>query len=71
MPRGRPAKTLTSAELLKRHRNKTLVWCDEDGNPVADQTAPTGYIRPLTKAEERSFDPWPNRGPIAPAAPGA
>jgi hypothetical protein len=24
-----------------------------EGNPAADQTAPTGYVRPLTKAEAR------------------
>jgi hypothetical protein len=42
---------MTGAELLSRYRNKTLVWCDENGTPAADQTTPTEYIRPLTKAK--------------------
>jgi hypothetical protein len=44
---------MTGAELLSRYRNRTLVWCDDNAAPVADQTTPTGYIRPLTKAEEK------------------
>jgi hypothetical protein len=42
---------MTGAELVNRFCNKTLVWCDKNGTPVADQTTPTGYIRPLSKAE--------------------
>jgi hypothetical protein len=53
MPRGRPRKALTGAELLRRYPNRTLVWCDEHGTPAADQTTPTGYIRALTKAQAK------------------
>jgi hypothetical protein len=41
--RGRPPKEFTVEEFLHRHRNKTLIWCDENGNPAPDQSA--GYIR--------------------------
>jgi hypothetical protein len=44
---------MTGAEFLRRFGHKTLVWCDENGEPAADQTTATGYIRPLTKAEQK------------------
>lgn len=44
---------MTGAEFLRRFGHKALVWCDENGEPAADQTNPTGYIRPLTKAEAK------------------
>jgi hypothetical protein len=51
-PRGRPPiMELTGAGLLRRFRHKTLVWCDENGEPVNDQAVPTGYVRPVTKTE--------------------
>ena len=53
--RGRPPKKMTGGELLRRYRNKTLVWCDENGEPAADQTTPTKQIRALTKAEEKEL----------------
>ena len=52
MPRGRPRKTLTVPEFMRRYRNRMLAWCDENDTLAADQTAPTGYIRPLTKVKE-------------------
>jgi hypothetical protein len=52
---------MTGGELLRRYRNKTLVWCDENGEPAADQTTPTKHIRALTKAEEkRAQTAWVN-----------
>jgi hypothetical protein len=44
---------MTGAELLRYYRKRTLVWCDKNGAPAADQMTPTGYIRPLTKAEAK------------------
>ena len=44
---------MTGAEFLRRFGHKTLVWCDKNGEPAADQATPTGYVRPLTKAEQK------------------